>query len=108
MRDLLVRLSLVRKLSSFCPARTQGDAIGARRCLQRRQRDIRIDVRQVGHALLFDQMACARQHLHQPRDDLVEQARELSTAVGACASSKMGSPSVRRYTPRAPGSAGGH
>jgi len=38
---------------------------------------IRIRVRKVGHALLLDQMAYAREHLHQPRDDLVEQALEF-------------------------------
>jgi hypothetical protein len=43
---------------------------------------IRIRVRQVGHAMLFDQMACARQHLHQSRDDLVEQAPQLIAAGG--------------------------
>ena len=41
-------------------AQTRGNVISARCRLQRRQRMIRIRVRQVGHALLFDQMACAR------------------------------------------------
>ena len=46
--------------------------------MQGRERVIRIDIGQVGHALLFDQIALAGQHFEQARDDLVEQAMQLS------------------------------
>ena len=54
--------------------RSQGDSIRARGRLQGLERVVRIDVCQVGHALLFDQIAYSGEHLHEPRDDLVEQA----------------------------------
>jgi hypothetical protein len=43
---------------------------------------IRIRVRQVGHALHFDQITSPRQQLHQPCDDLVEQALEFIVGGG--------------------------
>ena len=50
---------------------------------QRRQRILRIRPRQVGHALLLDQITSPREQLHQPRDHLLEQARELSAGGGS-------------------------
>ena len=53
-------------------ARPQRDAIGARGRLQGHERVMRIDVGQVGHASLFDQIAQAGQQFEQARDDLVD------------------------------------
>jgi hypothetical protein len=64
-------------------ARTQGDAICARGRLQRRQRILRIRLRQPGHALLFDQITSPREQFHQPRDDLPEHALELIAGGGS-------------------------
>jgi hypothetical protein len=44
---------------------------------------IRILVRQPGHALLLDQITAPREQLHQPRNDLLEQARELIAGGGS-------------------------
>ena len=49
----------------------------ARGRLQGPERFIRIDVGQVGHVLLFNQMTLAGEHVHQTRDDLVEQDLQL-------------------------------
>jgi hypothetical protein len=53
-------------------ARPKGNAVGARGGLQGPERVIRIDVGQVAHALLFDEIALAGQHSHDARDDLDE------------------------------------
>jgi len=50
---------------------------------------------QAGYALLFDQVALPREHLHEAGDDLVQYAVS-STVVSARASWKTGSPALRR------------
>ena len=50
----------------------KGDAIGARGRLQGRERVVATDAGQVGHGLLFDQMALAGQPAQDARDDLDE------------------------------------
>jgi hypothetical protein len=64
-------------------ARPQRNTIAAGGGLQGRERIIRIHVGQVGHALLFDQIALAGQHSQQARNDLVEQPRQFIAAGGA-------------------------
>jgi hypothetical protein len=45
----------------------QRNAVGARGRLQARERAIRIDLAQLTHPLFFDQIALARQPLHDAR-----------------------------------------
>ena len=79
------RLATVRKLSTFCPGRGPKairyvhEAAG-----QRLERAIGTDVGQVSHPLLFDEIATAGEHSHEPRDDLPEQALQLIAVGGAC------------------------
>ncbi len=58
-------------------ARAEGDAVGNRRRLQWLQGarfiPVSVGVSQVGLAHLLDQHAVAREHLHQPGDDRVQQ-----------------------------------
>lgn len=46
------------------------------------ERTIRIDNRQVGHPLLFDQITQAGEQFHQARDDLIEQALQFIAIMG--------------------------
>jgi len=48
--------------------------------LQGHKRIIDIDVGQIGHALLLDQIAQAGHHSHETRNDLVEQALQFSAS----------------------------
>jgi len=61
----------------------QRNAIGAGGRLQGRERAIRLGLGQVAHALLFDEVAGARQQLDDALDDPVEQRLELCRAGSA-------------------------
>jgi len=64
-------------------ARTQGDSIRAPGRLQRIEGCVGADVGELAHALLFDEMAIAGEHPHEPHDELVEQPPQLIAVGGA-------------------------
>ncbi len=59
------------------------NAVGAGRLLQGPERGLRTGVPQVGHSLPFDEIALARQELHEALDDTREQDLELFRGRGA-------------------------
>src|SRR3954447_21934171 len=61
----------------------QRNAVGAGGRLQGRERAIGLGLRQVGHALLFDEVAGAGQQLDDALDDPLEQRLELCGAGSA-------------------------
>ena len=64
--------------------RIEGDSIGARGGLQGLERVIGSDVGEVGHPLLFNEIAPAGEQSHEPHDNLLEQALQLIAVGGAC------------------------
>jgi hypothetical protein len=87
----LARRSLARHCASqgehlLSGTGPEGDAIGDRRRLQRPQRarclTVGIGLGQVGLAHVLDQHAPAREHLHQPGDDGLQQRMQF--VVGGC------------------------
>ena len=75
-------LGTVCKLSTFCPAGPQRNAVGAGRRLQGPERGLRIGVGQIAHPLLFNEIAFACQQPHEALYDPTKYSPQLCGGAG--------------------------